>query len=439
MSSTPFTPYWRHIEVSPEPYSLVFFVVAKIGDHHRPIATVSSPGTSSNEETIRGSPLVAACHRIITIFRNKTARIPVEAELALAGDYYASQTCHPEPIELPETTTRHPILPKRNWDHTVVREFPFVSASLLQGVAFDAVEGLTWNAYPEPLGTVYRDTLIGWGMVVIDITDLDRISYGFVGFASAPMKFASSAEERSRQIRQGTGPMGFWLETGGEFRVVEEVRPRIVKSAAEYLQTIEYEAHALPLHKIVEDLLAHVPLVDSDALEFIWPSTSECDSLPSLASLSLGTRPSLHEQSIRGLIQSTNDVDSFDMSIFDDIRNIPNFQEMLQRNLLQNSAPLGNNRISVHALSAALEFPGTPGVTSMSLYIESITDSSIDLIDTLESAIDLREMYFLQKPNRENDLLSGQLFEALATRGQLFSRIKFVFAGAYSAALRKQF
>lgn len=150
------------------------------------------------------------------------------------------------------------------------------------------------------------------------------------------------------------------------------------------------------------------------------------------------------------------------MSIFDDIRNIPNFQEMLQRNLLQNSAPLGNNRsagqlirlafadqehlrlellnsISVHALSAALEFPGMPGVTSMSLCIESITDPSIDLIDTLESAIDLQEMYFLQKPNRENDLLSGQLFEALATRPQLFSRIKFVFAGAYSAALRKQF
>ncbi|KAL5314125.1 hypothetical protein ACEPPN_018549 [Leptodophora sp. 'Broadleaf-Isolate-01'] len=276
------------------------------------------------------------------------------------------------------------------------------------------------------------------------------------------MKFASSAEERSRQIRQGTGPMGFWLETGGEFRVVEEVRPRTVKSAAEYLQTIEYEAHALPLHEIVEDLLAHVPLADSDALEFIWPSTSECDFLPSLASLSLGTRPSLHEQSIRGLIQSTNDIDRFDMSIFDDIRNIPNFQEMLQRNLLQNSAPLGNNRsagqlirlafadqehlrlellnsISVHALSAALEFPGMPGVTSMSLCIESITDPSIDLIDTLESAIDLQEMYFLQKPNRENDLLSGQLFEALATRPQLFSRIKFVFAGAYSAALRKQF
>lgn len=173
MLSTSFTPYWRHIREPTEPYSWVFFVVAKIAGHHRPVAIVSSPGISSDEETIRGSPLVAACHRIITIFRNKTARIPVEAELALAGGYYASQTCHPEPIELPETTTRHPILPKRDWDHTVVREFPFISASLLQGVAFDAVEGLTLNAYPEPLGTVYRDTLIGWGMLVIDITDLD--------------------------------------------------------------------------------------------------------------------------------------------------------------------------------------------------------------------------------------------------------------------------
>ncbi|KAG4430511.1 hypothetical protein IFR05_013997 [Cadophora sp. M221] len=475
MSSTPFTPYWRHIEETTEPYSWIFFVVAKIAGHHRPVAIVSSPGMSSDEETMRKSPLIAASHRVITIFSNATARIPVEAELALAKDYYGSQTCKPEPIDLPETTTRNPILPKRNWDHTVLREFPFISACLLQGVALDAVGGNAWDVYLKPLSTVYRDTLIGWGMAVIDITDLDRISYGIVGFSSAPMKFASSAEDRLRQIREGTGPMGFWLEGGGEFRVVDEVRPRIVKSSAEYLQTIEYEAHARPSHKIIGDLLTHVPLVDSDALEFIWPPAAEYDILPSLSELSMGSKPSLHEQEIRGLIifhpvltyyfaqqQSTMDVEKFDMSMFGDIRNIPHFQEMLQRNLLQNSAPLGNNRsasqlirlafadqdhlrlellnnISVQALSAALEFSRLPGVISMSLCIESITEPSIELIDALESAVDLQEVHFLKKPDRGNDLLSGQLFEALATRPQLFSRIKFMFAGAYSTALRKRF
>ncbi|KAH9216823.1 hypothetical protein DL95DRAFT_459922 [Leptodontidium sp. 2 PMI_412] len=155
MSSTSFTPYWRHIREPTEPYSWVFFVVAKIAGHHRPVAIVSSPGISSDEETIRGSPLVAACHRIITIFRNKTAHVPSRTDRATGNNNSSSNS------------------PKEGLDHTVVREFPFISASLLQGVAFDAVEGLTLNAYPEPLGTVYRDTLIGWGMVVIDITDLD--------------------------------------------------------------------------------------------------------------------------------------------------------------------------------------------------------------------------------------------------------------------------
>ena len=154
-------------------------------------------------------------------------------------------------------------------------------------------------------------------------------------------------------------------------------------------------------------------------------------------------------------------VDSFDMSIFDDVRNIPNFQERLRSNILKSPAKFGITRsagqllrlafsekehlgletldgISVEALSAALSITGMQKIKSISLCIESITDPSIDLLDVLERSKDLTRVCFLSNPERESDILSAQLFEALATRPHLFSRINFTFIGAYSAALRKQ-
>ncbi|PVH78319.1 hypothetical protein DL98DRAFT_635745 [Cadophora sp. DSE1049] len=462
---TPFTPYWRLIQGPTEPYSWIFFAVAKIVGRRRPVAIVSSPGMPFDEDNLRGSPLIAACHRTITIFKNKSARVAIEGELALANKSYATNSDLPAPIELPqETTTRMPLLPRQIWDCDRIPEFPFIMACLLQGVAFDPLAGLTWNAYLEPFGTVYRDTLVGWGMVVIDITNLDEVSYGIVGFASAPMKFASSAEEVRRQIRGSTNN-GFDFETGGEFRVVDEERPRQFMSAAEYLakkDEVQNEAfNILPEHENISDLLSTVPLVDSAALELIWPPEFRNDTLPPLASLSINSKTSLHEQAIRSLIESTLSVDSFDMSIFDDVRNIPNFQEMLRRNLLQSPAKFGKTRsagqlvhlaftdkdhlsletldgIATEALSAALKVAEMPNIRSVSICIESILDPSIELLDVIERSENLTEICFLSKPERESDILSTQLFEALATRPHLFSRIKFTFAGAYSAALRKQ-
>ena len=221
----PFKPYWRLIQGPTEPYSFIFYVVAKVAGRHRPLAILSCPGAPFDEDNLRGSPLVAACHRTITIFKNKSARVAIEGELALASKFYTANGNPPAPIELSQkTTTRMPLRHKK-WDRGRISEFPFIQACLLQGIAFDLLAGLTWNAYLEPFGTVYRDTLVGWGMVVVDVTDLDEIRYGIVGFPSAPMKFASSAKEVISQIRGSTNN-GFDFESGGEFRVVDEERPR---------------------------------------------------------------------------------------------------------------------------------------------------------------------------------------------------------------------
>ncbi len=112
MTSTPFTPYWKHLGQQPvDPYSWVFFVVAQIAGRHRPVAVVSSLGDSSSEElTLQGYPLTAACQRVVTIFSDPTNHRAIRAELALAADYYmrdGDREYRPNPVELPELSRRN--------------------------------------------------------------------------------------------------------------------------------------------------------------------------------------------------------------------------------------------------------------------------------------------------------------------------------------------
>jgi hypothetical protein len=306
MASASFTPYWRQIDESLNPYSFVFFVVAQVAGRRRPIAVVSSRASADLDGSLQGSPLITACQRIITIFTDDTNHPAIRAELALATSYYMRKgehkEYHPEPVELLENPDgyRQPRLEMVPWDQASVREFPFISACLLQGVAFDPHGGYCYQATPEPLGTVYRDTNVEWGMVVVDITELDEVRYGIVGFASAPMKWAASPEAISRQ----RGPAIHTAnEPGGEFRVLDQIRLRVVMSAAEYAIKVP-SPNIIPEHDNMADLLAPVPLVLSDALEIIWPAGLDDEVALSMVDLSIGTRKSLHEQAIRSLLVS---------------------------------------------------------------------------------------------------------------------------------------
>src|ERR1700709_2040510 len=106
MTSTSFTPYWRQVGASVNPYSFVFFVVAQIAGRRRPIAVVSSRARADLDGSLQGSPLIAACQRIITIPAERKNPPAIKAELALAAGYYMRNgglnEYRPEPVELPE-------------------------------------------------------------------------------------------------------------------------------------------------------------------------------------------------------------------------------------------------------------------------------------------------------------------------------------------------
>ncbi|KAI1420358.1 hypothetical protein F5Y12DRAFT_773461 [Xylaria sp. FL1777] len=464
MAETPFTPYWRPLERPAGPNSWIFFTVAKLAGCYQPVAAVSSVG-GLLEESLQGPPLTVCCQRIVTIFSDPANHTAIRGELALADAYYASGgACKDRlvPVELPELTRRHPGDPRRfrPWDRTSVVPFPFISACLLQGVAFDPRKGRGAPARPEPLATVYRDTDLEWGMVVVDITDVKRVRYGIIGFAVAMAKFVPSLEAETRPFHRGASFHG----EEGPLRVMDEVRPRRALSAAEYMEkfnynSVEYYGTWQDPHDI--QILDSVPLVDTAALSPVWASAETTDTrLPDMTSKpqSLNTH---QDQAAKGLLLETLHLDDFEISVFDHVRHLAGFKEFVQEVLqgcrdtravgrlirlayAQHDGHLGLElleNLTADAVSAALddnlEVGGT--ITSISLRIDSIHSTPAELATALSRATSLKEICLLQDPTRESDALSAQILTTLATQTEVLSRVKVVFAGAYSSALRRKF
>lgn len=467
MTSIPFTPYWMQVGPSEDPFSWVFFAVARVAGRHRPVAVVSSLGDNLATESLQGGPLVAACQRVAAIFSHPANAPAVRAELALADGFYArgdSQVQQrPAPAELPELDRRahEPARRRRGWDRRSdavgLPPFPFVASCLLQGVGFDARAGITRAARPEPLDTVYRDTSIEWGMVVVDITEPAAVRYGIVGFPVAAARFVGAPAAE----RYTMGALGPGAAESGELHVMDEVRPRQAMSAASYMARFEHEAPADP---DTLEQLSRVPLVGADAMALVWPPTPGPDDagvVPSLAGLSIGSDESLDDQAAgEQLVQSTFDLHDFDVSILDEARAAPDFQHRLQRTLVRHATRLGStpsagklirlafadrdhlslerlSALSVGAVSAVLGVAGMGPIASISLCVDRIAGTPAQLAAALAACDTLRALYLLESPDRENDAASVQVFEELAARSEVLRRARVVLAGAHAAALRK--
>ncbi|ETS73704.1 hypothetical protein PFICI_14650 [Pestalotiopsis fici W106-1] len=469
MADVTFKPYWRPLGEGSGPNSWVFFVLAKLAGHHCPVAVVSSIG-GCEEESLHGVPLVTCCRRIVTILSDPANHTAIRGELALASDYYARNDLgehRREPVELPQLNRRQPEGPDRvrPWDRTMVAQFPFIYASLLQGVALDPLSGRNAPHRPEPLATVYRDTDIEWGMVVFDITDLSAVRYGIVGFAVAMARFIPSIEEERKQLFSG---LGFhFLE--GPLKVIDEVRPRAAMSASEYMKKFKYPIPDYSNSHHTEDIrrLATIQLVESSALELVWPPDQDNEIPLTLTNPPVNTHISrdLQDQTIRRLIQETYRTSDLEISHLDEVRKLPDFHERLRHNMLEYSGSIGSTRssgrlirlafaqnghlglerlknLSADSISAALdERPDVnDSIRSLSFCINNIRDSTpAQIADALSRTKGLREICLLQSPTHDSKLLSVQLFAELASRTELLSRTNVIFAGAYSAALRKQF
>jgi hypothetical protein len=181
-----------------------------------------------------------------------------------------------------------------------------------------------------------------------------------------------------------------------------------------------------------------------------------------LGSLRIDANRSLLEQyqAITSLIQRILASEDPDISILKRARTMPNFREVFSRVLLQDSARLLRipssdrlitmafvngehpsleqlSNLPVEAISAVLSAPSMAKITSISICINTVQGTPAQLAHALSQVERLRKLYFLQSPTRESDTLSAQLFAELASNPQILQRMDVMFAGAYSAALRR--
>lgn len=452
-TSRPFELDWVKAEnqEAAGPDSFVIFVVSKLAlsnsGQHYPLAVVKREGGLLPMDAIQGESVLAAIEGTIAVFSDPANRASVESELSLAAQFYRDSKNALPTIELSNQAQwqRQSLGPE--WDCSM-REFPFISTSLILGAAFDRKRAVGLPARPAPLGTVFRDTNTEYALAVVDISDLKAIRYGIVAFRSTLMIHVSGAPDDSDDD-WGDG------DPDGERKLrLEENRTREPLSATAYINEFEYE----PCDSLIAKLNG-VGLVDTAALDRIWPrsgsqalplpvppGTKEEILIPSLVSRAIGTTSHDIPGTLLGQISST-----------------ANYKTVLREELQKQSQNIGHLRstgqllglafanephlnlasftnLSALSIGAALETTPAPP-TSISLTIDTLSASQDTIIDILAAHPTLTGIYLLQQPTRTSDDPSTAFFFALASHpSNPLSRLtKLHISGAYSAPLRKAF
>ncbi|KAI0098067.1 hypothetical protein GGR51DRAFT_539130 [Nemania sp. FL0031] len=431
------------------PVSWVYHIVSEIAGQHRLLAVVGRKGSGlAGDEGPHGRDIVASVQAVLSILSDAANYVAIESERALAVDYFHENPPHEDPDvdSMPSGFDYSPFQPAAS---KRIMEFPFISTCLFLGASDGTLpQGIQYIgdvvvAPPRPVFGDERPPILGsedcgHGMVVFDITKLKSPRYGIVIF-------------RNRAMVQ-------WDLWGDDPEDVEEKPSREPLSAAAYLEKYGYEdPRGMALR------LGTIPLIDPVAINPIWPDPKDLEDprfLPR-APLQPPCR-SLRDQTIVTLINSTHQIEHFEMSIFDGPRQIPDFQDLLRRMLYERPDRLAKTRsagqlislafirsqhldlvrfkgLSAEAIAGMLETEELRSVVSISLCLDTLSSPPAQIIDVLASAESLPDIYFFQKPTRRNDQLSTDIFVELSKQPQMFNRGRIFISGAYSAALRGRF
>ncbi|KAL4866044.1 hypothetical protein BDV12DRAFT_140247 [Aspergillus spectabilis] len=271
------------------PRSFLFTVVANVGPGgaSRSLAVAYRQGNDDNSQSFlsRVDHFVADTLALIEIFSDPANRAPLEAERSLAEGWYRDEVDCSERPSVPDTPQPRFLVPEGYywgrqmqpqpqlpWHDVTPSEFPFTITCLLLGLLRDNGDGnakATKNnrtrpgdVQLQPLSTVFRGDCTEYGLVVLDISDLDSgVKYGIVAF---PVRYMGEVVY-----------YGFdWdpvedLPTAKEPDVVLGPRPRVLLSIHQWLRKYFNFDH------LKNDLSVlspnDMPLVDAAALDFIWP------------------------------------------------------------------------------------------------------------------------------------------------------------------------
>ncbi|KAL3494969.1 hypothetical protein BJX62DRAFT_246848 [Aspergillus germanicus] len=210
------------------PRSFLFVIVANVGPGgaSRSLAVAYHQGDNYIKETYleRVDHVVADTLALIEILSDPANRAPLEAERALAEDWYcrsegadkvdcSERPSIPDSVQPPwvpwnEGSERLQHRPQLHWRGSTLTKFPFTATCLLLGLLDDngdenakATErGRTrpGDVQIQPLSTVFRGDCIECGHVVLDISNLDSgVQYGIAAFPVCYMADVQYEDEPS--------------------------------------------------------------------------------------------------------------------------------------------------------------------------------------------------------------------------------------------------
>ncbi|KAL3486668.1 hypothetical protein BJX62DRAFT_246582 [Aspergillus germanicus] len=481
------------------PRSFLFAVVANVGPEgaSRTLAVAYRQGSdnSSSASLTRMHHVVADTLAVIAALSEPANRAPLEAERALAEDWYHHRSqsqrdretetensierpCIPDTPQPPfvhysdrrrykrADRQRPPELP--SCDDGASSEFPFTTTCLLLGLLRETEDHnakLKANAFRsnhnrtrpgdvqlQPLSTVFRGNCLEYGLVVLDISDLDAgVKYGIVAF---PYKYMADVY--------------YWSDVGGWDPVEDPLpekepdiipttpRPRVPLSILQWVHTYHYTG-------LTED-----------------PSVLRLDAKPRVNATSLDYIPAMttsHEPrqdadvdyAIDDLLRLIKADDAhLKKGPLDSFQKPPKLPEHLRRRLEEVPDSLRGSSVKAGAQILRIAYARcthlklvtfknlTPSliaaaIASDELHVTATLSISVDnfqldedekgineLVAVLAQSTSLKQLCILQRPDRKNDDASARFCTRLLLLAHLdLLRDKTIYSTcAFSASLR---
>ncbi|KAF9884957.1 hypothetical protein FE257_000867 [Aspergillus nanangensis] len=276
------------------PRSFLFAVVANVGpggasrtlavayrQHHDEYNSQTSWG--------RVHHMVIDTLALIEILSDPANRAPLEAERALAEDWYRrSQGNEPLIHERPSVpdTAQPPFVsaykrrepgqqqPPLPWRDDAPSKFPFIATCVLlallrDGDATGCIRTRPGDVQFQPLSTLFRADCTEYGLVILDISDFNSgVKYGITAF---PMRYMAEVEYHSEMT--GWDPIECPSPEKKPDIILVSPRSRELLSISQWVSKHYYWSGLEEAPCILK--LDERPLVNTAALDYIWPPELE--------------------------------------------------------------------------------------------------------------------------------------------------------------------
>ncbi|OQE10708.1 hypothetical protein PENFLA_c081G08388 [Penicillium flavigenum] len=450
------------------PRSFLFAVVANVGPGgaSRSLAVAYRQHHDEYNSQIswgRVHCMVTDILALTEIFSDPANRAPLEAERALAEDWYRrSQGDEPPIHERPSVpdTAQPPFVPwyKRRepgqqqpplpWRDDTPSKFPFTATCVLLALLRDTRDNRTrpGDVQFQPLSTLFRADCTEYGLVILDISDLDSgAKYGIVAF---PMNYMAEVEYRGEMI--GWDPVEDSQPEKEPDIVLESPRPRELLSISQWVSKYYYWSGLEEASCILK--LEERPLADAVALDYFRHSKIATQAPPDMVGYTIVDQPPQNDpvgmvRTIDNLLVLTQEPASgpLEKEALAKLQVLAQFREQLRQRLKEVPERLGSSQISSNMLrvayagcrhlnwvvfgnlpprviAAAIASDELQGASALSLCVNVFQlvgdeeDGESDLSDlaaALAQSTALQQLCFLQQPDRNSDDASAYLCSQL--------------------------